>query len=168
MGSQGDYVPGKLLIGESLVWFSEGNVAKEEAVLRLAGLLECGGYVKGSFGRAVLEREEVYPTGLPTKPVGVAIPHTDTEHVKRAALAVGILADPIEFTEMGSADDHVNVSIVAMLAISDPEAVMQVLPQLARALQDEEFLLSLMSAGDEKAVVELVAQRMPELVCVDG
>ena len=56
----------KLEISESLVCVFDKPVSRDEAVLKLAQLLEAGGYVKDTFGQAVLEREKVFPTGLPT------------------------------------------------------------------------------------------------------
>src|SRR5688572_13356611 len=101
----------KLKLGKALVHIFEDTVTKEEAILTLAALLRDGGYVKDSFGAAVLAREDVFPTGLPTQPVGVAIPHTDVEHVNNSALAVGILSQPVVFMEMGSFDGQVDVEI---------------------------------------------------------
>lgn len=40
-------------------------------------LLKEKGYVRDSFLDAILAREKAYPTGLPTLPVAIALPHTD-------------------------------------------------------------------------------------------
>jgi len=158
-------VTDKLELSEALVHVFEGAVDRDEAVLKLASLLEAGGYVKNSFGRAVLEREKVFPTGLPTEPVGIAIPHTDCEHVNRAAIAVGILPETVAFQEMGCLDEsYVDVHAIVVLAIHDPKAVTGVLRELAMSFQDAEFLLGLKEAKQPHAVLDLFASKTPNLV----
>lgn len=53
--------------------------------------------VKESFIGKVVAREKTYPTGIPTANIGVAIPHTDSEHVNSNAISVGVLKNPITF-----------------------------------------------------------------------
>ena len=77
-----------LLCEENVIIFSE-QVTKRQVLESLSSQLFASGMVKASFSGAVIKREEVFPTGLPTEPVGVAIPHTDSEHVLKNALAVG-------------------------------------------------------------------------------
>lgn len=154
----------KLKIGKNLVHLFHDNVTKEEAIRVLALLLYEGGYVRSSFGAAVLEREKVFPTGLPTEPVGIAIPHTDPEHVLVSALAVGVLSHPVPFHEMGSLDDEIPVSIISMMAISDPTAVVAVLRNLALVYQDAEFLTSLKDSSNEETVLQLLKNRIPDVI----
>jgi PTS system galactitol-specific IIA component len=157
-------VDSKLMLGEALVYIFNEAVTKEEAIRRLASLLHDEGYVKDSFCDAVLAREEVFPTGLPTEPVGVAIPHTDTEHVNRSALAVGILKQPVVFTEMGTDDGQVKVEIITMMAISDPSAVMPVLRDLAMVYQDPDFLSRLKAAKDQTGILDLCKARLSGVI----
>ena len=83
-----------------------------EAIAQLAACLQAGGFVKASWAQATIEREKTFATGLPTPEVGVAIPHTDIEHVLQQAIAVGILAEPVLFGEMGNPESTVPVRLV--------------------------------------------------------
>lgn len=157
-------VENKLKIGKQLVQVFHEKVTREHAITSLAARLYESGYVKATFGPAVLEREKIFPTGLPTEPVGVAIPHTDTEHVNMSALAVGILSSPVRFQEMGSEDSEVSVNIISMMAISDPKSVMPVLRNLALAYQDHEFLQSLKDSTNEETVLDLFQRRIPDVI----
>jgi PTS system galactitol-specific IIA component len=154
----------KLKLGEKLVHFFTNSVTRDEAILKLASLLYDCGYVRDTYPSAVIEREKTFPTGLPTEPVGVAIPHTDTEHVVTSAMAIGILANPVTFQEMGSFDAEVKVEVISMLAISDPTKVMPVLKDLAMAYQDHEFLQKLREAVDQTMVLDLITKRIPNVV----
>ena len=65
------------------------------------------GYAKESYVDALIAREEEYPTGLDVDGMGVAIPHTSVEHVKKAGIAIAALKQPVTFTQMGTDDETV-------------------------------------------------------------
>ena len=157
---------GKLDLGDALIHIFREPQSRDEAILQLVSLLESRGYVKDSFGEAVLEREKVFPTGLPTEPIGIAIPHTDAEHVKRGAIAVGVLPAPVQFTEMGCEGDRcVDVHAIVVLAIHDPDAVTGVLRELALCFQDGAFLTALKEAETENEILGLFLEAAPNVVC---
>ncbi len=95
----------------------KGMEKQEEIIRFLAKHLQDKGYVNEQYGKATLEREKLYPTGLGTKPIGIAVPHSNPENVIRQAVVVGISNTLVEFKEMGTADQSVNVGIVIMLAL---------------------------------------------------
>ena len=70
------------------------------------------GYAKESYIQALITREQEFPTGLDVDGVGVAIPHTDVSHVIKPGIAIAVLEKPIDFIQMGSDDDHVQVEII--------------------------------------------------------
>ena len=75
------------------------------------------GFVKASYKDVVIAREKVFATGLPTidENIGVAIPHTDIEHVHTAAISFTRLKEPVDFTVMGDERSKVAVRLVFML-----------------------------------------------------
>jgi PTS system galactitol-specific IIA component len=122
-----------------------------EAITALATLLYQHGYVRETFERAVLERERTFATGLPTPEIQVAIPHADVEHVIRPAIAIGVLAEPVAFGEMGDPENTVAVRIVCMLAVSQSEVLVSLLRNLVGILQDPVLLrqiVELKTAGE--------------------
>jgi PTS system galactitol-specific IIA component len=92
-----------------------------------------GGYVKTSYLAAVLEREEKMPTGLQTQAYGIAIPHSDPEHVNCSAIAIALLDQPVLFKNMADPTEDVPVQLVLMLAIAEKGSVTSVLARLAEA-----------------------------------
>lgn len=119
-------------------------------------LLKNNGYVKESFLEAVLEREKSYATGLPLENMGVAIPHTDPEHVNNPAIAVAVLNNPVEFHMMGSDQVPVDVDIVFMLAITDPKDQITLLERLMGLFQNKELMSKLKNADTQNKVKELI------------
>ncbi|TLQ39077.1 PTS sugar transporter subunit IIA [Ruoffia tabacinasalis] len=132
-------------------------------VLDLMGInLEKNGYVKGSFQKAIQEREKVFPTGLMTTSVGVAIPHTDAEHVIEETISIGVLKNTVKFTMMGTEDEDVDVKIVFMLAIKDPSKQLEMLQTLIELFQNEKMLEELSSEESEEKVYNIFKRNLEE------
>lgn len=93
----------------------------------------------------------MFPTGLPLESMGVAIPHTDPEHVIEATIAVATLARPVPFKMMGNDAKSVATHIVFMLAIKDPSKQITFLEKLMQLFQDEERMKQLLVASKEDA-----------------
>ena len=71
-----------------------------EALTQLSQTLYRNGFVKASYESAVITREQEFPTGLPTNYCGVAIPHTDPQHVNDKAIGIAVLAEAVPFVMM--------------------------------------------------------------------
>jgi len=132
----------------------------DEVLNRLGSLLYGAGYVKRSYVPAILEREKVYPTALPTT-VGVAVPHTDAQHVLNLSMAVGILTQPVPFKEMGSnGERQVDVRVVMALAIPRPDEVVNMLRHLFSVIQVQDFLPYLISTQDRNTLSVFLNERI--------
>lgn len=129
----------------------------EDVIKELGKLMEKGGYVKETYVNAVLEREKIYPTGLPTDGICVAIPHTDSSHVNSSAVSIGILKREVEFGMMGDIDTKFNVGIVMLLAIDNPEAQVKLLQKLMTMVRDKELLIKLKNAASKEEVVRYLS-----------
>lgn len=124
-----------------------------EALTTLARALRDRGAVESSFASAVLEREEEYPTGLMFPDGGVAIPHTDTHHCRRPAIALGLLSKPVEFAAMGgSGEKEVPVRTILMLSVTDAREQAPTLSALMKSLSQTGKLASLGRMGSAKEV----------------
>lgn len=133
----------------------------EETIRYLGCLLQDMGYVKETFCDAVIEREKVFATGLPIEPVGVAIPHTDAEHVKKLAIAVGVLDKPVRFGLMGG-EGTIDVDVVFLMALDNCESQITMLQSLVELVQEDGLLLAIRNSRDASAVSKLLNQAMRE------
>lgn len=106
--------------------------------------------VTNDYPNQVIKRESKFPTGLPTSPVGVAIPHTDPKYVNVNAISVGILKYPIEMTVMGTDDQTVDVSIVFLLSLSESNKQLNILKRIMTIVQDQETLKNMLDEDDKK------------------
>ncbi|MBX8782557.1 PTS sugar transporter subunit IIA [Ochrobactrum sp. GRS2] len=113
----------------------------EEVIRLLASRLHQLGYVKDSYADAVVQREQSMPTGLPLERAdNVAVPHTDPEHVLKAAIAMATLKTPVDFANMEDPDETVGVGTVFLLAINDKDKQIETLQSIMGAIQSPEIL----------------------------
>jgi PTS system galactitol-specific IIA component len=92
------------------------------------------GAVHPTYEAAIMERERNYPTGLPTV-IPVAIPHADIEHARESGLGIAMLAQPVEFGEMGGADAVVAARVAVLILVTEPHAQTEMLTQLIAVFQ---------------------------------
>ena len=69
----------KIAFGSSFVKHFTKSVTFEGAIDALSLNLLDRKLVTVDYPQAVKDREKKFPTGLPTSPIGVAIPHTDPQ-----------------------------------------------------------------------------------------
>lgn len=118
-----------------------------------APLVELG-LVEPDFPEFVEKREKTFPTGLPLPGVGVAIPHTDPEHVCQDAVAVATLTRPVTFEVLGSPGQTVDVDTVFMLALKGSEKQLEMLQSVIGCVQDMEALAAIRAAGTDEELLE--------------
>lgn len=110
--------------------------------------LSAGGYVRDTFLPAIIERENTYPTGLPTRPVAIALPHTDPQHVVRPFISVTRLRQPLAWHEMGNDEHLLEVHFIVLLGFVDHSSHLKVLQKLMDCLADEEAVQRLCDIAD--------------------
>ena len=71
-----------------------------------------------------------YPTGLPSTPPGIAIPHANYEMVNKTTLAIATLKDPVLFHNMENNNEQLPIQIVIMMAIGEPHGQVEMLQKL--------------------------------------
>jgi len=97
--------------------------------------------VVAEYPLQVIKREAGFPTGLPTEPIGVAIPHTDAKYVNNNRVTIATLKNPIKMEVMGGMDDEkIDVSIVFLLALGQSNKQLNILKKLMGILPDAELL----------------------------
>lgn len=132
-----------------------------QAIHALNDLLVQSGYAEPGFAADVLAREQTFPTGLPTQPVPVAIPHADPVHLIRSCVAIGILKSPVRFGQMGTdGSTSLDAKIVFLLAIKEREKQVVTIQQLIALIQSPDMLLGLTQATDAAEVLRLIHQTM--------
>ena len=130
----------------------------EQAIRYGAQAMWQHGYVKKEYAESVLEREEQFPTGLPTEPFGIAIPHTNSSFVNKDAVCMIRLAHSLPFRQMGDSDTRVDVRLLFLLAVSVGDTHIELLSKLMEMFSDEILLKQMMTAADKETIAEILEQ----------
>lgn len=134
------------MIQKDLIFTSVNSATKEEIISLLADKLLDAGKVKDTYKDAVLMREKSYPTGLSLGKYCIAMPHTFAEHVIEPVIAVAKLEKPVTFLEMATTDSELSVSLVLMMAISNPQEQLDLLRKILQLFSDDEVIDALMQS----------------------
>ncbi|SFG75906.1 PTS sugar transporter subunit IIA [Sporolactobacillus nakayamae] len=145
-----------MFFDRDIMLFHQEAEDSTDIISRIAIRLTEAGIVKRDFGKHVLEREATYPTGLKTKALGVAIPHTDSKYVNQSQIAFASLKKPISFKDMTDPDKKVEVSLVFMIAMSKPHDQMTLLSNLMAVFQNENALIKLLQSDDVAEVKQVL------------
>lgn len=145
-----------MLFDESVINFQINPSSQEELLSSLSDQLLEKGVVKDTFVTGIIDREKNFPTGLPVQPFGVAIPHTDNEHVVKEQIGFASLKEPVKFKIMGSDSDYVNVSLVFILALKYPDKQLDMLQKLITLFQNEGVLNQLYECNEVDLFKEIM------------
>ena len=148
-------------LNEDLVLMEVDAKDKFDLLRQAAQCLQTHGYVKESY--AVIEREKVFATGLPTVMGGVAIPHTDVEHVNTPAVCIVRLKKPVDFVIMGDDTETVSVDCIFMLAMKEAHAQLTLLQNLMGILQDADALKLVKEGTSAKEICAFVKGRLSQV-----
>lgn len=140
----------RLALRRELIAVGVAAETREEVFEKLAEPLFRYGFVREGFLEGVKERERNFPTGLPTVPFGVAIPHTDPKYVKDNAVSVGVLKEPVKFTVMGTEDETTEVRLVFLLALNESQKQLNILKDITGIIRDEHLLGSFLAMNEEE------------------
>ena len=126
-------------------------------IQQLSANLVNSGFVVEGFADDVWRREQLFPTGLPTHPHGIAIPHADPDHVLNSAVAIGLLAKPVLFDQMASEHtEKIEAWIVFLLAIADKEKQIVVLQEIIDLVKKAGMIENLLSAKNADEIIETI------------
>lgn len=143
------------LLDEDLVLLDVEADNMEQLLKLMCDSAKAKSYVKDSYLEAVLERERLYPTGLPTEIIKVALPHTmDRSHVLKSGIFIAKLKRPVAFKEMGDGEREVPVDIAFMLAINGDKEQLTVLQNIVGLFTKHEVLDALKNANTPYEIIQ--------------
>ena len=150
-------------LNENLIMPDLKAGSSDEVFQQLGGLLVSEGYCKSSYVQALIEREKDFPTGINMGNIGIAIPHTDKEHVIKGAVAIGVLKEPVHFYQMGTNDKNVEAKLIFMLAVKDPKEHLVFLQRILMVLQDQEVLKQLIETKNKQEIINIIKEKEEQL-----
>lgn len=145
------------LLSESLIVPSLAASDADGCIRALVRAMADEGHALPEYAEDVIRRERTFPTGLPTEPVAVAMPHADPDHLRRSCVAVGISGAGVPFGQMGTDGDvQVDARVIFLLGIKEREKQVDMIGELMDLIQNESLLASLAKARDAAAAWDLL------------
>ncbi|AZO94763.1 PTS sugar transporter subunit IIA [Halocella sp. SP3-1] len=154
------FLMNKIYIDSDLVEINLDLNNKEEVILRLSDCMLKKGFVKEGYKEAVLKREKEVPTGLQGAYINFAIPHTEAKYVNKAAIAVGLLKNKVNFFNMNDYEKEIEVSLVILLAINDPSRQIGVLQSLIDMMQSEKIVKEILQSDSSNNLAKLLEENL--------
>ena len=148
-----------MLINEELMYIDKEFSNVENLFNEMANDFFNKGYVLESYKKALFDREAIFPTGLKVENCGLAIPHTDSEHIKKSGIAVIRLKDPVEFKEMCT-NKPVQVKLIFFLLVKDKEKQVVLLSNLMGLFSNKEVIKSLLESDSEKEFYQILVKEV--------
>lgn len=134
----------------------------QEAIQLSGGKLAEAGMIDPQYIDACIDRETDFPTGLLLADgEGIAMPHGNSDLVKKDSLSVVRAEDPIEFGRMEDKDQKVNCSLIFNLALASGQQHLSILRKLIGLFQDEAFVKTRQTASKEE-VQSFIANQLAE------
>ena len=145
-----------IILNEDLIYRNIDFKTSREIETFLADQLYENGYVKEGYKKALLEREQKFPTGLPSSQPAIAIPHANADLVNKTTLAIATLKEPVEFKNMGNTKEDIPVRIVIMLVIAEPHSQVKMLQKIADIVQNEKLRKEFLQAETKQKLLKLI------------
>lgn len=151
-----------LKLNEELVFRNLTAKTDKEVLAFLAEQLYEKKYVKKEYIQAIQEREEEYPTGLPSTTPGIAIPHANFDLVEQTTLAIATLHEPVKFHNMEDNQVELPIQIVIMMAIGEPHGQVEMLQKIVGIIQDEPMRKAMVAATSDSQLLNLLKQAVAD------
>lgn len=129
---------------------------KVEVLEEIVKVMYKNGYIKKGYLNDVLEREEIFPTGLPTEGVKIAIPHASSNSIVKSGVGVAVLRKPVVFNNMVEPEEELEVEIVFLLANMDKNEQVKELQKLMDFFSEGDTLLKIKKASSVNEIVDIL------------
>jgi PTS system galactitol-specific IIA component len=147
------------LFNEKMMRVGAQAANTEEAIKLLGAMMADEGFVEETYWEDVYKREQTFPTGLPTQPVAIAIPHADPDRVIKSGIAIAVFSHPVKFRIMGSNEpDELDVPVVFMLALKDFKQQTAVIRDLLMLIQSKTIISDIYLAKTTQEILKVIQQ----------
>jgi len=147
------------LFNEKMIRVGAEAANTEEAIKLLGTIMAQEGFVEEQYWKDVLKREQSFPTGLPTQPIAIAIPHADPDRVIKSGIAIAVFKKSVRFCTMGSnTSDELDVPVVLMLALKDFKQQTAVIRDLLTLIQSKGIIQTIYKASSPKEIYQTITE----------
>lgn len=129
---------------------------KEETFKIVGNELQDKGFVNNEYVGGLIRREKEFPTGLITKHLNIALPHSDTEYVNKPFIyVVRLKGKPLTFKQMGD-NQKLQVKDLFFLGIKDASKQVHLLSYLMDLFSNEDFVTEYSGTTNKIEIYEII------------
>lgn len=131
------------MIREDLVYNDITAENQKNLFEKIGSVLAEKDFVSEEYAEKLYEREKQFPTGLATRTLGVAIPHTDSKYVKKPFIMIIKPKSEVAFHQMGTFPaDQVVVypKIIFVLGFTKDDMQLKILQTLMNLFDNQEAM----------------------------
>lgn len=103
-----------------------------------------------------MKEKKKFPTGIENGSVNIAIPHADAEYVLKPGLAIALLKNEVKFNRMDDPNKKINVKVLFMLAIKNPDEQLGSLKELMSIANNSNLMVSICSCKTSQQVLKIL------------
>lgn len=140
---------------EELVSINVEVDSEEQLFSYVAKRLKEGRYVKDSYLDGITKREEEFPTGLITKNLNIALPHSDPEHIREPFIYVVRINNNVTVKQMGD-NQEMKVKDFFFLGIKEPSGQVGVLQSLMNLFMNDDFVKEYIEAQSQEEIFNTI------------
>ena len=140
---------------EELVSINVEVDSEEQLFSYVAKKLKEGRYVKDSYLEGITKREEEFPTGLITKNLNIALPHSDPEHIREPFIYVVRINNDVTVKQMGD-NQEMKVKDFFFLGIKEPSGQVGVLQSLMNLFMNDDFVKEYIEAQSQEEIFNTI------------
>lgn len=119
-------------------------------------------FVNDGYVRGITIREKEFPTGLITKHLNIALPHSDTKYIEKPFIYVARLkSEPLIFKQMGD-NQELMVKDLFFLGIKDASKQVHLLSYLMDLFSNVNFVTEYSMSNDKKEIYEIIEKYILE------
>ncbi|WP_273478041.1 PTS sugar transporter subunit IIA [Ignavigranum ruoffiae] len=134
--------------------FLEEAIASDEAAFQFMGdKAQALGLVKDSFGPSLVEREREFPTGILVNDTGIAISHTDPEHIEEEFIGLIRPSQPVSFKLIDDPEKDIPVKLIFVLGLKKAVNQLESLKEITKLIEDPASLEKLLNSQDIKSIL---------------
>jgi len=151
MNNEGNNLP-------QIIGYEISGTNRESVLREMARYLESKGLVKPTYAQSVVDRENTYPTGIPSEPIAVAIPHSERGDVLKTAVLIGRKkGSGIIFRRIDDPDIEVNAEVIFMLAVDSNQGQLDTISKIMELIQDSKLIETITKADTTEIIETLVS-----------
>ncbi|OCG02163.1 PTS sugar transporter subunit IIA [Gilliamella sp. wkB112] len=142
-------------LDDNIIFLNQSFYDRDEMFQFVSNELLKNGYVTGQYLEKVIYRENNHPTGFKLKTINVAMPHVDSEFVKKNGMFLITSKKGILFKNAEN-DENVLVQIVFGLLLKQSDTHLNFLMKLASSFGNDQILQKIVESNSKVEIKNIL------------